>query len=140
MRRARELLPLVPALLLVAIAANQVRLALCCDLDPWKGGGFGMFSTLDHASARRVRVSALWPEREEPVEIPDELVELSLRARRLPTEASLRALALATARAVGEQGPEPEAVRVRVERVGFDLARRARKSALLRELVVEIGP
>ena len=39
--------------LLLLIAANQYRLAYTRNLSPWKGGGFGMFSTVDSLGARR---------------------------------------------------------------------------------------
>lgn len=42
----------LPAMLLVAVACNQFRLTITADLTPWKGGGFGMFSTIDNWSKR----------------------------------------------------------------------------------------
>ena len=44
---------LAPALL-VAVASTQIALSRTFDLTAWKGGGFGMFSTLDHAGYRVV--------------------------------------------------------------------------------------
>ena len=46
----------IPVALLLAVAAVQVTLARTAGLSPWKGGGFGMFSTTDDAGRRRVRV------------------------------------------------------------------------------------
>lgn len=40
--------------LLLAIAMAQVVLARSRDLSPWKGGGFGMFSTVDRPQTRRI--------------------------------------------------------------------------------------
>lgn len=42
----------LPSLLFIAVACTQISLALTQNLDPWKGGGFGMFSKLDGASER----------------------------------------------------------------------------------------
>lgn len=47
---------LVP-LVLAGVALHQVHLATTSDLTPWKGGGFGMFSSPDRASHRAVRGS-----------------------------------------------------------------------------------
>ena len=38
---------LLPVALLMAVATVQVILATAAGLTPWKGGGFGMFSTTD---------------------------------------------------------------------------------------------
>ena len=45
---------LLPPLLLVVVALGQVTLAKTVGLTAWKGGGFGMFSTLDHGAYRGV--------------------------------------------------------------------------------------
>lgn len=47
---------LVP-LVLSGVALHQVYLATAGDLTPWKGGGFGMFSSPDRSSHRAVRGS-----------------------------------------------------------------------------------
>jgi hypothetical protein len=57
MARDRRL-ALVAPLLLVALAALQIGLATGFGLSPWKGGGFGMFATLDHPGLREVRLLA----------------------------------------------------------------------------------
>ena len=44
----------LPAIILVSIAGNQVRLVHSRDLSPWRGGGFGLFSTIDRAAERRI--------------------------------------------------------------------------------------
>ena len=44
----------VPAALLVTVALGQIVLARTVDLSPWKGGGFGMFATLDGTASRYV--------------------------------------------------------------------------------------
>lgn len=47
---------LVP-LVLSGVALHQIHLATTGDLTPWKGGGFGMFSSPDRASHRAMRGS-----------------------------------------------------------------------------------
>lgn len=49
---------LVP-LIMVAIALFQLYLAHTADLSPWKGGGFGMFSSVDSPSMRVLSAVAL---------------------------------------------------------------------------------
>ena len=46
-RRVAVGLGAVAPLLLVVVATAQLGLAHAYDLTPWKGGGFGMFSTID---------------------------------------------------------------------------------------------
>ena len=43
-------------ILLVLVAVSHAYLVLQHDLSPWKGGGFGMFSTVDKHEARWFRV------------------------------------------------------------------------------------
>ncbi|HEY6930344.1 MAG TPA: hypothetical protein VJA66_11765 [Thermoanaerobaculia bacterium] len=42
-------------LLLVLVAARQIALSHSESLSPWRGGGFGMFSSLDRAETRLLR-------------------------------------------------------------------------------------
>ncbi len=81
-----------PALLLV-IAALQFYLVGDQNLSPWKGGGFGMFSTVDSPSARLLRSYLLTPEGEVQVQVPPHLDRLSEQARSMPTKEHIRALA-----------------------------------------------
>lgn len=54
--RRDRLLPLLPPLLLAAVALVQFGLAHTTPLTPWKLGGFGMFSTFDNSRTRTVRL------------------------------------------------------------------------------------
>jgi hypothetical protein len=55
---------------LVVVASIQVTLAQHADLVPWKGGGFGMFSTVDSPFLRVLNVSLQTSEgRELPVDV-----------------------------------------------------------------------
>jgi hypothetical protein len=102
--------------LLAALAGVQIALAFGAHLSPWKGGGFGMFSTLDHGGFRGVEVTALLPEGERRLAVPPERVREMRRARTLPTRGAL----LGLARALAPELPEARAVRVRVFRIAFE--------------------
>src|SRR5215207_6093346 len=83
----------VPAALLAAVALVQIVLAVTLQLSAWKGGGFGMFSTLDHGGFRRVDVVVDAPGRSEHVEIAASLQVDAARAVALPVDWLLRNLA-----------------------------------------------
>jgi hypothetical protein len=53
-----KLLKYFPFILLLLVAVNQFRLVKQRELTPWKGGGFGMFSTTDARNARALRIFA----------------------------------------------------------------------------------
>ena len=89
--------PPLPALLLIAVAAVQIGLARAGDLTAWKGGGFGMFSTLDHGAHRRITAVVEAPDRSEQIELPPSLEETAARAAGLPADWLLRRLAEALA-------------------------------------------
>ena len=72
---------------------TQVGLARTSDLTAWKGGGFGMFSTLDHGAYRGVDIVVDAPDRSESLEIPPLLETAAARAATCPTDWLLRALA-----------------------------------------------
>jgi hypothetical protein len=82
-----------PAVLLTVVAVCQIVLATTADLTPWKGGGFGMFATLDHNAYRRLDVVIEGPERSEALEIPPSLEVAAARASAFPAELMLRSLA-----------------------------------------------
>lgn len=81
-----------PALLLI-IAVIQIYLATTMSLSPWKGGGFGMFSTVDSPDARFLRVYLIRNQEEIPVLIPDSMSSLSLKVRTFPNLDGLRNIA-----------------------------------------------
>jgi hypothetical protein len=74
--------PLVMAAVAVVqfVAANQTMLS------PWKGGGFGMFSTVDSPSARYLRVYLIDNLDETPVLIPDDLAPMASLLRTNPSQ------------------------------------------------------
>jgi hypothetical protein len=83
----------LPVGLLLAVAAVQLTLARTAGLSPWKGGGFGMFSTTDDAGRRHVRVFVSASERSEELAIPPSLQDLASRAAVLPTDGAMSRLA-----------------------------------------------
>ena len=93
MRVSPRYAELLPALLLALVACGQLVLARTGDLTPWKGGGFGMFSTLDHGAFRRVTIVVDAPDRSEAIEIPDSLEETAARVVNFPSAWLIRKLA-----------------------------------------------
>jgi hypothetical protein len=87
----------LPALLLAAMFVFQIGLVRLTALTPWKGGGFGMFSTLDHSAFRRLAVVVEGPDRSEAVEIPPSLERAAARAVACPADWLLRDLAAGVA-------------------------------------------
>jgi len=79
--------------LLVTVASVQIYLAKTHDLTPWKGGGFGMFSTVDDPWARWVRCYAIADGREVATEVPDDLDRAAARLRAMPSQEGLRRFA-----------------------------------------------
>lgn len=75
------------------VAIVQIALAHTAGLTPWKGGGFGMFSTLDHSGYRGVDVIVEGPDRSEQLTIPESLDVAAARAAAYPTTGFLRRLA-----------------------------------------------
>ena len=55
---------------LCLVASLHVYRVRCCEQTPWKGGGFGMFSTVDQVGARYLRVYLLTDHGELPVAVP----------------------------------------------------------------------
>jgi hypothetical protein len=84
---------LLPSALLIIVAATQIALARTVGMTPWKGGGFGMFSTLDHGAYRGVDALVEAPDRSEALEIPPSLEEIAARAANCPTDYLLRQFA-----------------------------------------------
>ena len=84
---------LLPPVLLAVVALLQIALARTADLTAWKGGGFGMFSTLDHGAYRGVDIVVDAPDRSESLEIPPSLEVAAARAAAFPVDWLMRELA-----------------------------------------------
>lgn len=133
----------LPALLLVAVALLQIGMARTETLSPWLGGGFGMFATTDSWARRHLHAWATRPGLREELEIPEELVLLERRARALPSERNLRALASALEALEREQGdPDAgplEAIAITVFRPRFDRDTLAPSGEPIASLRVPVG-
>lgn len=79
-------------LLLCAVACVQIYVALTKTLSPWKGGGFGMFSTVDSPDARFLRIYLINDNEETAVILPDSLKTLGREVQTIPSAALLSEL------------------------------------------------
>ena len=100
--------------LLAAVALVQAGQTARLDLSPWKGGGFGMFSTVDAPKARFLRLYLETPGGEVPVPPPAELARSFRAVQTLPTD---RRLARLAARLAAATWAVPDLPRVELERV-----------------------
>ena len=116
----RSWIPLLPALLLLTVALMQLELAVSHTLSPWKGGGFGMFSSTDRGHNRRLRAWVYGPERHEEVAIPAPLVRHATDALVFPSPGRLEALAREIARSASFEDGRITQVRVAVWRREYD--------------------
>lgn len=89
-QRLAVAIPLAACLL---IAARQHLLAHDAGLSPWRGGGFGMFATVDSPDARFVRAFLLNDRVDCPIELPDHLDNFETRLATVATPAVLEAFA-----------------------------------------------
>lgn len=86
------LISIVPVLLVV-VAITQIYMVNTASLSRWKGGGFGMFSTIDSPSARFLRVYVETDDGEIPVLVPKTLRTLARKSMVMPTPKRLTELA-----------------------------------------------
>lgn len=91
--RSRAALALVAPLLLAVVATAQLAVAQSTRLSPWKGGGFGMFSTVDAPDARFIRIYLIDRGERIPVLVPPQAEDVWVRARILPTQERLERIA-----------------------------------------------
>jgi hypothetical protein len=130
----------LPALLLVAVAVHQIYLANTAGLSAWSGGGFGMFSTTDAGAARHLHAFVMRPGIQREIRISEALQDLERRVMTLPSDANLRAFALALADLPPpDQGPAT-AVRIQVWRTEFDPIGLAPIGRIHRSLEVPLEP
>ena len=125
----------VPALLLAVVASGQIALTKVTPLSPWKGGGFGMFATLDGRPFRFVRMFVRAPERSEELAVPASLEELAASAEVLPSAYRLERLARAVVARERRRGRPAEEVQLDVWRVEFAAGSLAPRDLLLRRYV-----
>ncbi|HSE42948.1 MAG TPA: hypothetical protein VLH08_19455 [Acidobacteriota bacterium] len=111
---------LIPPVLLIIIALHQIYLSKVHDLSPWKGGGFGMFSSTDLGPARYVRVFLYATERSEELEIPDSLVEAAQKAATFPSDSLLDSFAEKIVQREDRYHRPVDSVRIEIWRTQFD--------------------
>lgn len=114
--RAARLLTRLPAAILIVVAATQMTLARVSTLSAWKGGGFGMFASLDGLPFRELRIVSAAGGRSVERELPEALAEAGARVAAFPHERALRALAAAVIADERANGRAVETVRVEVWR------------------------
>ncbi len=111
--RPYRLISYIPAFLLIVIAVYQIHLAYTAGLSPWKGGGFGMFSSTQPGLARYVRIFVSAPDRSEELDVPQSLIDPADRAATLPTDRQMRKLAIRIVER--EQRKQQPVAQVRIE-------------------------
>lgn len=116
MRIPRRSAVFLPTALLLVVASVQMVLARTALLSPWKGGGFGMFASVDGLPFRWVRVYVSAPERSEELAIPASLVDPANRLATWPHQTAIERFARAVIARERRRGRPVESVRVEVWR------------------------
>ena len=112
----RQLAILAPTVVLLTVAAAQMVLARTADLSPWKGGGFGMFASVDGLPFRWVRLYVFAPDRSEEIAVPPSIEEQAHRVVTWPHRRALEGLARAVIAREQRREQPVETVRVEVWR------------------------
>jgi hypothetical protein len=129
---------LLPVTLLVAVAAVQVMLATTGGLTPWKGGGFGMFSTTDDGGRRYVRIFVSAAERSEEISISPSLQDAARRAAALPRDTQLARLARRVVERERRHQRPVDVVRIEAWRIEYARDTLAATTRLTREYVYRV--
>ena len=130
----------LPAVLLTVVATAQIVLTQVAMLSPWKGGGFGMFSTLDGRPFRYARLFVRGPDRSEELSVPPSLEEMAASAEILPADAQLDRLARAVMAREHRRGRPAGHVRIEVWRVEFAAGSLTPREHLLRRHEYRAAP
>jgi hypothetical protein len=109
----------LPVVLLLTVASAQVTFATTAGLSPWKGGGFGMFSTTDDSGRRHVRVFVSAAERSEEIAISPTLEDAAKRAAVWPTDVALSRLARRVVERENRYRRPVETVRIETWRIEY---------------------
>jgi len=129
-----------PSILLV-VFGTQVYQVRANALNPWRGGGFAMFSTVDAPTNRVLRCYLLVGGKQGVLPIPRGLAPSDAEARILPTADRLTSLGtqlLVDVRRSYKIDPgRPIAVRVEVWSMSFDPTKNEARLSKLREATVE---
>jgi hypothetical protein len=106
----------LPAVILLIVATAQMALARTGLLSPWKGGGFGMFASIDGLPFRQVRVFVEASTRSRAITLPDSLEVAAAKAATWPHAGALERLARAVIAREHSRGRAVDLVRVEVWR------------------------
>jgi hypothetical protein len=112
----------LPPFILMVVAIAQVVLTHTGNLTPWKGGGFGMFSTLDHGAYRGITIVVNGKDRSETIDIPPSLAESAARAAAYPSRWLLQSLAAGVFARERRYGRDVRRVTLTAWRTDFDRA------------------
>ena len=126
-------------MLLVLVAANQLRLVSSAALSPWWGGGFGMFATTDGWATRHLHVFVIHQGVQRELSIPLTLRTEVERALTLPSDANLQAFALEVAKIPTPDEGRLIAIELQVWATHYDPVTLAPSSTLLRAFTVRLG-
>ncbi|WP_425616736.1 hypothetical protein NA78x_000390 [Anatilimnocola sp. NA78] len=83
----------IAPLCLCLVAGLHAYRVLTTEQSPWKGGGFGMFSTIDSEQARSVHAWLITDSGEHPLELPSDVAKTVSELRTIPNQAGLSDLA-----------------------------------------------
>ena len=128
----------LPAALLLVVASTQMFLARTEALSAWKGGGFGMFASLDEARFRHVRVFVDAPGRSEETDVGGSMADVAERAATLPSRAWLERTARAAVTRERRHDRPVKRVRVEVWRDSFHPVSLRATRERLRTLTVDV--
>ncbi len=109
----------LPAVILITIGLIQIVLTRTADLSPWKGGGFGMFATIDGTASRDIRVF-MEGERSEELEISPSQQVRAARTKLFPSDFMFASLAKAVAIRERRYGRPVTTIRIEVWRGEFN--------------------
>lgn len=118
--RRQTLVAWLPAMVLSTVALSQITCAKTSVLAPWKGGGFGMFATIDSISKRPLRVFAEVNGERRTVVLPRSTRRVYSGVRGYPSDRALGRVARELEPYVLEQEAEAAAISVEVWRSVFE--------------------
>jgi hypothetical protein len=102
------------------VALTQIGLARRAGLSPWKGGGFGMFSTLDTRPHRYLRIRVLGSGRSEDLGVPAWAQALAVVVETLPTDTHFERLGRAVVAHERARGRAADSVHIELWRDEHD--------------------
>ena len=84
----------LPSIILILVAVVQLTLSYQFNLSPWKGGGFGMFSSVYRPESRYIKVYLETENKRIPAELPDTIISsLIYKTMSFPIKRNLELIA-----------------------------------------------